>query len=70
MAGSASRRNSSASWPKLMDDFIEKCDPPSAAFGDARPQKRAFFSGYGERKVPITRFENVGTQTIADRQAR
>ena len=58
------------SWPKLMDDFIEKCDLAVGGISVTLDrQKRAFFSDayMVNGKAPITRCENVGKfQTIAD----
>jgi len=58
------------SWPKLMDDFIEKCDIAVGGISiTLERQKRAFFSnGYMVNgKAPITRCENVAKfQTVAD----
>ena len=58
------------SWPKLMDDFIEKCDLGVGGISVTLDrQKRAFFSDayMVNGKAPITRCENVGKfQTIAD----
>ena len=58
------------SWPKLMDDFIEKCDLAVGGISVTLDrQKRAFFSEpyMVNGKAPITRCENVGKfQTIAD----
>ena len=58
------------SWPKLMDDFIEKCDLGVGGISVTLDrQKRAFFSDayMVNGKTPITRCENVGKfQTIAD----
>ena len=58
------------SWPKLMDDFVEKCDVAIGGISVTLDrQKRAFFSEpyMVNGKAPITRCENVGKfQTIAD----
>ena len=58
------------SWPRLMDDFIEKCDIAVGGISITLDrQKRAFFSnGYMVNgKAPITRCENVAKfQTVAD----
>ncbi len=58
------------SWPKLMDDFIEKCDIAVGGISiTLERQKRAFFSnGYMVNgKAPITKCENVAKfQTVAD----
>jgi cyclohexadienyl dehydratase len=58
------------SWPKLMDDFIEKCDIAVGGISVTLDrQKRAFFSDayMVNGKAPITRCENVKKfQTIAD----
>jgi cyclohexadienyl dehydratase len=58
------------SWPKLMDDFIEKCDLAVGGISVTLDrQKRAFFSEpyMINGKAPITRCENVQKfQTIAD----
>lgn len=58
------------SWPKLMDDFIDKCDLGVGGISVTLDrQKRAFFSDAYmiNGKAPITRCENVGKfQTIAD----
>lgn len=58
------------SWPKLMDDFIDKCDLGVGGISVTLDrQRRAFFSeAYMiNGKAPITRCENVGKfQTIAD----
>jgi cyclohexadienyl dehydratase len=58
------------SWPKLMDDFVEKCD---IAVGGTSVtldrQKRAYFSDayMVNGKAPITKCENVKKfQTVAD----
>jgi cyclohexadienyl dehydratase len=58
------------SWPKLMDDFVEKCDLGVGGISITLDrQKRAFFSDpyMVNGKAPITRCENVQKfQTIAD----
>ena len=58
------------SWPKLMDDFIDKCDLGVGGISITLDrQKRAFFSDpyMVNGKAPITRCENVRKfQTIAD----
>jgi cyclohexadienyl dehydratase len=58
------------SWPKLMDDFVDKCDLAVGGISvTLERQKRAFFSEpyMINGKAPITRCENVGKfQTIAD----
>jgi cyclohexadienyl dehydratase len=58
------------SWPKLMDDFVEKCDIAVGGISVTLDrQKRAFFSDayMVNGKAPITRCENVKKfQTIAD----
>ncbi len=58
------------SWPKLMDDFIEKCDVAVGGISVTLDrQKRAYFSQpyMVNGKAPITRCENVAKfQTIAD----
>src|SRR5438552_12821012 len=58
------------SWPKLMDDFVEKCDLGVGGISVSLDrQKRAFFSEsyMVNGKAPITRCENVQKfQTIAD----
>ena len=58
------------SWPKLMDDFIEKCDLGVGGISVTLDrQKRAFFSDpyMINGKAPITRCENVRKyQTIED----
>ncbi len=58
------------SWPKLMDDFIDKCDLGVGGISVTLDrQKRAFFSDpyMVNGKAPITRCENVQKfQTIAD----
>jgi len=58
------------SWPKLMDDFIEKCDLAVGGISvTLERQKRAFFSEpyMINGKAPITRCENIQKfQTVAD----
>ena len=58
------------SWPKLMDDFVEKCDIGIGGISVTLDrQKRAFFtSAYMVNgKAPITKCENIAKfQTIAD----
>jgi len=58
------------SWPKLMDDFVDKCDLGVGGISITLDrQKRAFFSDpyMVNGKAPITRCENVQKfQTIAD----
>jgi cyclohexadienyl dehydratase len=58
------------SWPKLMDDFVEKCDLGVGGISITLDrQKRAFFSDpyMVNGKAPITRCENAKKfQTIAD----
>ena len=58
------------SWPKLMDDFIDKCDMAVGGISvTLERQKRAFFSDpyMVNGKAPITRCENVKKfQTVAD----
>ena len=58
------------SWPKLMDDFIEKCDIAVGGISVTLDrQKRAFFSDayMVNGKAPITKCENVRKfQTVAD----
>ena len=58
------------SWPKLMDDFIEKCDIAVGGISVTLDrQKRAYFSSpyMVNGKAPITRCENVKKfQTVAD----
>ncbi|TMG85830.1 MAG: transporter substrate-binding domain-containing protein [Betaproteobacteria bacterium] len=57
-------------WPKLMDDFVEKCDMGVGGISVSLDrQKRAFFSEpyMVNGKAPITKCENVQKfQTIAD----
>lgn len=58
------------SWPKLMDDFLEKCD--IAVGGISVSTERAKRAGFSDAymvngKAPITRCENVKKfQTVAD----
>lgn len=58
------------SWPKLMDDFVEKCDLGVGCISVTLDrQKRAFFttSYMVNGKAPITKCENVAKfQTVAD----
>jgi len=58
------------SWPKLMDDFVDKCDLGVGGISITLDrQKRAFFSDpyMVNGKAPITRCENVQKfRTIAD----
>jgi cyclohexadienyl dehydratase len=58
------------SWPKLMDDFVDKCDLGVGGISVSLDrQKRAFFTDpyMVNGKAPITKCENVGKfQTIAD----
>ncbi|HTS23691.1 MAG TPA: transporter substrate-binding domain-containing protein [Casimicrobiaceae bacterium] len=58
------------SWPKLMDDFVEKCDIAVGGISvTLERQKRAFFTApyMVNGKAPITRCENVAKfQTVAD----
>jgi cyclohexadienyl dehydratase len=58
------------SWPKLMDDFIDKCDIAVGGISVTLDrQKRAFFTEayMVNGKAPITKCENVKKfQTIAD----
>ena len=58
------------SWPKLMDDFVEKCDIAVGGISvTLERQKRAFFSSayMVNDKAPITKYENVAKfQTVAD----
>ena len=58
------------SWPKLMDDFVEKCDIGVGGISVTLDrQKRAFFTvAYMVNgKAPITKCENVSKfQTVAD----
>ena len=57
-------------WPKLMDDFVEKCDLGVGGISlTLDRQKRAYFSQpyMVNGKAPITKCENVQKfQTIAD----
>ncbi len=58
------------SWPKLMDDFVDKCDLGVGGISvSLERQKRAFFTDpyMVNGKAPITKCENVAKfQTIAD----
>jgi cyclohexadienyl dehydratase len=58
------------SWPKLMDDFVEKCDLAVGGISVSLDrQKRAFFTVpyMVNGKAPITKCENVAKfQTVAD----
>jgi cyclohexadienyl dehydratase len=58
------------SWPKLMDDFVEKCDVGVGGISvTLERQKRAFFTTayMVNGKAPITKCENVAKfQTVAD----
>ena len=58
------------SWPKLLDDFIEKCDIGVGGISVTLDrQKRAFFTDayMVNGKAPITKCENVKKfQTVAD----
>jgi cyclohexadienyl dehydratase len=58
------------SWPKLMDDFVDKCDIAVGGISvTLERQKRAFFSSpyMVNGKAPITKCENVAKyQTVAD----
>jgi cyclohexadienyl dehydratase len=58
------------SWPKLMDDFVDKCDIAVGGISVTLDrQKRAFFTEpyMVNGKAPITRCENAKKfQTIAD----
>jgi len=58
------------SWPKLMDDFVEKCDIGVGGISvNLDRQKRAFFTTayMVNGKAPITKCENVAKfQTVAD----
>ena len=58
------------SWPKLMDDFVEKCDIAVGGISvTLERQKRAFFSSayMVNGKAPITKCENVAKfQTVSD----
>ena len=57
-------------WPKLMDDFVDKCDVAVGGISvTTERQKRAFFTApyMVNGKAPITKCENVARfQTIAD----
>jgi cyclohexadienyl dehydratase len=59
-----------SSWPKLMDDFVEKCDIAVGGISVTLDrQKRAYFSDpyMVNGKAPITKCENVKKfQTVAD----
>jgi cyclohexadienyl dehydratase len=58
------------SWPKLMDDFVEKCDLAVGGISVTTDrQKRAFFTApyMVNGKAPITKCENAAKfQTVAD----
>jgi cyclohexadienyl dehydratase len=58
------------SWPKLMDDFVERCDLGVGGISVSLDrQKRAFFTEpyMVNGKAPITKCENVGKfQSVAD----
>ena len=58
------------SWPKLMDDFVEKCDIAVGGISvtTERAKRAAFSAAYMVNgKAPITRCENVAKyQTVAD----
>jgi len=58
------------SWPKLMDDFVDKCDVAVGGISVTTDrQKRAFFTApyMVNGKAPITKCENVSRfQTVAD----
>jgi cyclohexadienyl dehydratase len=58
------------SWPKLMDDFVEKCDIGVGGISvtTERAKRAAFSTAYMVNgKAPITRCENVAKfQTVAD----
>jgi len=58
------------SWPKLMDDFVEKCDIAVGGISvtTERAKRAAFSAAYMVNgKAPITRCENVARfQTVAD----
>jgi cyclohexadienyl dehydratase len=58
------------SWPKLMDDFVDKCDLAVGGISVTLDrQKRAFFTApyMVNGKAPITKCENAAKfQTIAD----
>jgi cyclohexadienyl dehydratase len=57
-------------WPKLMDDFVEKCDIAVGGISVStdRAKRAGFSSAYMVNgKAPITRCENVARfQTVAD----
>jgi cyclohexadienyl dehydratase len=58
------------SWPKLMDDFVEKCDLAVGGISVTLDrQRRAFFTApyMVNGKAPITKCENVAKfQSVAD----
>ena len=58
------------SWPKLMDDFVEKCDIAVGGISvtTERAKRAAFSAAYMVNgKAPITKCENVSKfQTVAD----
>ena len=58
------------SWPKLMDDFVDKCDVAVGGISVTTDrQTRAFFTApyMVNGKAPITKCENVSRfQTVAD----
>ena len=58
------------SWPRLMDDFVERCDigVGGISVNTERAKRAGFSAAYMVNgKAPITRCENVGRfQTIAD----
>jgi cyclohexadienyl dehydratase len=58
------------SWPKLMDDFVEKCDIAVGGISVTtdRAKRAAFSNAYMVNgKAPITKCENVSKfQTVAD----
>lgn len=58
------------SWPKLMDDFLEKCDigVGGISVNTDRAKRAGFSNAYMVNgKAPITRCENVAKfQTVAD----
>jgi cyclohexadienyl dehydratase len=58
------------SWPKLMDDFVDKCDIAVGGISvtTERAKRAAFSAAYMVNgKAPITRCENVAKfQTVAD----
>ncbi len=58
------------SWPKLMDDFVEKCDIAVGGISVStdRAKRAAFSNAYMVNgKAPITKCENVSRfQTLAD----